>query len=105
MAVEMNPAPKQLLKHTVPLLLIMALLTGVFILAWNGRSQTELTEGNAAARDLVSRVLEVKPSANGLAEVTLNHPTAAGASLQNGVAQAGQVTQFLLDLQAPVASN
>jgi hypothetical protein len=89
-----NPS-KQLHKHAAPVAL---LLTGVITLAvvaiTNYTSQGLATE-TTLVRALFTRVLDVKPSTNGLASVSRHQEKPAGTS---NLEQVGQSAQLSLSL-------
>lgn len=96
---EVKTPPKQLLQHTVPVLMIITLLFAVSAAMLSGRGALGLNQAqdNVVARGLVTRVFRVQPTANGLAKVTLNN---SGFGLSSdGVSQAGRAAQLSFELQ------
>jgi hypothetical protein len=105
---EVNSPPKRLHKHVIPVIMIAAALLVLPIIAFSRYNTTSLNTEGSVARSLVTRVLYVRPTPNGLAKVTLGSPAKsetdsnAGSSLRSNLAGAGSTAQLSLNLQTPV---
>lgn len=96
--------PKQLLKHGVPVVLVLGSLLAASLIALSGHGALGLNQDrqHAIAHDLVARVWRITPTANGLATIKFDPAPGAdlaGSELQAGVAGAGQTAQLTLGLQ------
>lgn len=101
---KMNNSPKQLHRHTTPLIIIAAVFLIVAVLSINNQGIT----GSATTRGLVTHVVNIKSSPKSLAKVTLSGPdqaqsaNGAGSYLNGGLSQAGRSAQAYLTSQTPV---
>jgi hypothetical protein len=105
-----NPSVKRLARHSLPVLMIAAMLLVVSVLVLSGYGNLGLNpaQQSAVERGLLTRVVQVRPTANGLAEVTFAQPPTIGTaspSLQTGLVQTGHSAQFSLDLQISSPDN
>jgi hypothetical protein len=102
---EVKTPPKQLLKHTLPVLMIIIMLFAVSTVMLGGQGALDLNQAqnSALARGLVTRVFRVRPTANGLAKITLNNSAApdpvAGSGLTDGLSQTGRVARLSFEVQ------
>ncbi len=99
MAMEVNTKSKQLHKHAVPIIMIITAFLALSVISlshYAGYSQAQA----ALARGLTTRVIKVKPTHDGLAEIKRNtSPTDATDSTSNlgkGLNQAGRSAQAAL---------
>jgi hypothetical protein len=97
--------PKRLHRHALPVVMVAVVLLALSAILLGSYNGIGLDSENIISRGLVTRVLQVRPKPNGLAEVTLNNSSLtgvnAGSDLQTGLAQAGGTVQLSLNLQAP----
>ena len=72
-------------------------------LVLNYSNSGDLSTETAIARGLVTHVVHVRPTTNGLAQITVGDSPSnlqpAGASLQSGLGQAGRTAQLSLALR------
>jgi hypothetical protein len=102
---EVNPASKGLHKHALPVVMVMLALLSVPVIEFSHAAANDPSPsvGSSLARGLLTPVIRVQPTNDGLAKVTLAQPLAAdqnptaGASLA-GPAQAGRAAQLSLSL-------
>lgn len=99
---EVNRQSKQLHKHSLPIVMVAFALVVLSVALLDRAGGSNITDADAIARGLVTHVVHVQPTANGLAQVTLGDPAdnlqPAGASLAGGPSQAGRIAQLYLDL-------
>ena len=108
---EVKSPPKRLHIHAMPLAMIAVALLALPVVLFSRYNTGSLPAESRLARGLVTRVLYVRPTSNGLAKVTLGSPATGemdsntGLSLPNGLGEAGSTAQLSLNLQAPVPSQ
>ena len=101
MAMEVTNQPKQLSRHAVPVIMIMAAFMVLPISAFIGYNDVNRPTNGSLAKGLVTRVINVRPTPNGLASITLNHSPArtnvplAGSYLDGNP---GRIAQLSLQL-------
>jgi hypothetical protein len=87
--------------------MVATALLALPVIAFSRYNTASLNTEGSVARGLVTRVLYVRPTPNGLAKVTLGSPPKseidanAVSSLQNGLVGAGSTAELSLNLQAP----
>ena len=105
MAMEVSRPAKGLTKHVLPIVMIAVALMLLPIAAIAGSQSAGLNiGGQPLAGGLTRHLLSVRPTTNGLAEVTLDDTAGtdasrAGSYLDQGPVQAGQQTALWLQLQ------
>ena len=96
--------PKQLHKHTVPIIMIALAFLFVAVATISGKVDSVAETESALAKSLTTNLVKIEPKPNGLAKVELNNPREdtiepkAGASL-DGLSQVGRSAQISLTLQ------
>jgi hypothetical protein len=94
---------KRLHRHVVPVVMIALALLVLPAIVSNGYKGNGPHSATILSRGLVTQVLHVRPTADGLAQVTFGSPptgTNTNPALQLGLAQIGQSVQLSLSLQA-----
>lgn len=105
MAVEVTPRAKQLSKHAIPVVMIMAALMALSFISVSRGGLDRQTQ-TLALKKLVARIVRVQPGTNGLAKISLNGSDAAstnppaGTLLNNGLAQTGNTAQLSIKLDS-----
>jgi hypothetical protein len=101
---EVNSPPKRLHRHALPVAMVAAALLALPVIVFSRYNTTSLPAEGGLARGLVTRVLYVRPTSNGLAKISLDNPaanktaSAVGLDLNGYIAQAGRSVQLSLEL-------
>jgi len=94
----MEVSPKQLHKHAIPVVMVMMIL-----LILPAAALTNNPAENSLAKGLVTRVINVRLTNNGLVDVSLNDPATdnppVGSYVNNGLDQTGRDARLWLKLQ------
>jgi hypothetical protein len=97
-----NRTSKQLHKHSLPIVVIVLALLVLSAAVFSRFRTGNLTAADAVAAGLVTHVVHVQPTTDGLAQVTLGDPAnnsqPAGASLAGSLTRAGRTAQLSLTL-------
>lgn len=99
MEIKPHRPQKKLHHHTVPIL-IFALMFLVFSIALLSQQNSTDSSGLALVHDLFTRPIEVKPTSNGFAHLTLNNDSNQHISPE--VEQAGRTTELIFNLGQPL---
>lgn len=99
---EITP-PKRLHRHAVPVAMFMIVLTIMAVAAAVNYGRPSRSAISLALDNLTTRVVNIRPNADGLAKVTLNNPepaspAAAGGALSD-LSQPGHDAQLSLELK------
>jgi len=102
---EVKPPSKQLHKHAAPIVMIALGLLALPAIMFSHYNSTSLPAEGILARGLVTHVLRVQPTPNGLAKITLDSSSTANtigsnvdSSLGSGLAQTGRTAQLSIYL-------